>query len=162
MNYSPRCILCLGAAVGLALSINLQPAWGQDRLKTMPGYEQYQKMSAQLPGAIKSGAVAVTWKDGGKSLEYQTNGKLFRYDIAAKKMEELGPAKTPPDRPGPGLGGRPGGGGGGRFPPGGVGRGRQVASAPSPDGKLKATYRDRNLYLSDAKGGNEVAVTTDG
>jgi dipeptidyl-peptidase-4 len=32
----------------------------------------------------------------------------------------------------------------------------------SPDGKLKATTRDRNVYVSAADGKNEVAVTTDG
>ncbi|MCI0461561.1 MAG: S9 family peptidase, partial [Gemmataceae bacterium] len=32
----------------------------------------------------------------------------------------------------------------------------------SPDGKLKAFYRDRNLWLSDAKGGHETPITTDG
>jgi len=45
---------------------------------------------------------------------------------------------------------------------GGPERGRQYASATSPDGKLKAFHRNRNLWLSDATGGNEMAVTTDG
>jgi dipeptidyl-peptidase-4 len=149
-----------GVFVCLGFAPSAPSAGAQDRLKTMPGYEQFQKMSGQIPGSMKLGAVNVTWKDGGSALEYQTNGKLFRYDIAAKKVEELGPAKSPPDRPGSGFGGRPGGGG--RFPPGGVARGRQAASVASPDGKLKAIYRDRNLWLSEAKGANEVAVTTDG
>src|ERR1051326_8497573 len=35
-------------------------------------------------------------------------------------------------------------------------------SAVSPDGKLKAIYRDHNLWLSDTNGGNEKAITTDG
>ena len=41
-------------------------------------------------------------------------------------------------------------------------RGRQVASTDSPDKTLRAFYRDRNLYLSDAGGGGEIPVTTDG
>jgi dipeptidyl-peptidase-4 len=41
-------------------------------------------------------------------------------------------------------------------------RGRQATTAASPDGAWKAVYRDRNLYLADAKGENEVAITTDG
>jgi dipeptidyl-peptidase-4 len=41
-------------------------------------------------------------------------------------------------------------------------RGRQYTSAVSPDGKFKAFYRDRNLWLSDTLGANEVAVTTEG
>jgi dipeptidyl-peptidase-4 len=32
----------------------------------------------------------------------------------------------------------------------------------SPDGKQKAFHRDRNLFLSDAEGKNEVAITTEG
>ena len=41
-------------------------------------------------------------------------------------------------------------------------RGRQAASADSPDKKLKAFYRARNLWLSDAAGGGEAPITTDG
>ena len=41
-------------------------------------------------------------------------------------------------------------------------RGRQFDSAESPDKKLKAFYKDRNLWLSDADGSNEIALTTDG
>jgi len=32
----------------------------QDRLKTMPGYEQYQRMARQIPTALKSGALTAT------------------------------------------------------------------------------------------------------
>ncbi len=46
--------------------------------------------------------------------------------------------------------------------PGAVERGRQAASAESPDKSLKAFYRDRNLWVSDADGAGEVAITTDG
>src|SRR5204862_8329171 len=41
-------------------------------------------------------------------------------------------------------------------------RGRQFESTASPDGALKAFYRDRNLWLSAAGGGDERAITTDG
>ena len=41
-------------------------------------------------------------------------------------------------------------------------RGRQLAFAVSPDGKLKAFHRDRNLFISDANGAGEIAITTDG
>jgi dipeptidyl-peptidase-4 len=43
-----------------------------------------------------------------------------------------------------------------------VERGRQAASTTSSDGKLKAYYKDRNLYLSNADGTGEVQITTDG
>src|SRR5438477_279942 len=51
---------------------------------------------------------------------------------------------------------------GGRRRAGGPERGRQYEAAKSPDGKLKALYRNRNLWLSDSGGGNEIAITTDG
>src|SRR5262249_33758290 len=138
----------------------------------MPGYENYQKMVKQLPGAVKSGAVLVTWKDGGKALEYRHDGKLIRFDIATGKSESK-PAPKDGDKGGPGFGrggrfagggkkgggGGEGGGGGGGGP---VGRGRQSTASPSPDGQFKAFYRDRNLWISDAKGLIEMAVTTDG
>jgi dipeptidyl-peptidase-4 len=41
-------------------------------------------------------------------------------------------------------------------------RGRQFESAESPDGKLKAVYRDRNVWLTNLDGTGEIAVTTDG
>ena len=119
----------------------------QDRLKTMPGYEQSQKMSRELQGAVKLGTLSVTWKDG-RTFEYPRDERLFRYDVAAKTATDIGPAP-----PGPGRGGRGAGG---------LQRGRQAESAESPDKKLKAVYRDRNLYLVDASGGNEAQITTDG
>jgi dipeptidyl-peptidase-4 len=43
-----------------------------------------------------------------------------------------------------------------------VARGRQVDCAASPDRKLKAFYRDRNLWLANFDGSSERAITTDG
>ncbi|HZS08290.1 MAG TPA: DPP IV N-terminal domain-containing protein [Blastocatellia bacterium] len=142
--------------VALALALGLMPitAGGQDRLKAMPGYEQYQKMSRELPGAVKPGLLAVTWKDNGKSFEYRKDGKLYHYDIATRTVTEVGTATADPA----GQEGR----GRGRNLPGAPARGRQFAFTLSPDGKLKAFHRDRNLWLSNADGTNEIAVTTDG
>jgi dipeptidyl-peptidase-4 len=123
----------------------------QDRLKAMPGYAQYQKMSRQIPGSVKPGVVTVTWKDDGKAFEYQQDGKTYRYDIAAGKSSEIGKggaSETPPT--------------GRRRRAGGPERGRQFDSATSPDGKLKAFVRDRNLWVGDAEGLIEVQVTHDG
>src|ERR1044072_7330070 len=64
----------------------------QDRLKTMPGYDQYQRMSKEIPGSVKSGALAVKWQDGGKALTYQKDGKTYRYDIATAQATETGQA----------------------------------------------------------------------
>jgi dipeptidyl-peptidase-4 len=146
---SPRVALSIVAALA-ALSA---AALAQDRLKSMPGYDHYQEMSKEIAGAVKSGQLSVTWKDEGRAFEYARDGKLYRYDVATKATTEIGTAPAAPGGPG---GGR---GAGGQGAPE---RGRQVASAESPDKTLKAFYRDRNLYLSDASGGNETAITTDG
>ena len=154
----PSLAACL-AVVTLAFLVALVPfeADAQDRLKSMPGYDQYIKMSAQIPGAVKLGSLFVTWKDEGKSFDYRVGGKLMHFDIATKKAEEVGAAKgidVPFKAPGKKGGGPPGGG----F----VQRGRQATTALAPGGKLKAFYRDHNLWISDAGGANEFAVTTDG
>jgi len=120
----------------------------------MPGYEQYAKISKEMAFAVKPGSLTVKWKDGGKTFEYQKDGKTYRYDVSSRTATEVASSSgeaTPPA-------GRPGS----RFQPGGPARGRQFDSAVSPDGKTKAFYRDRNLWLSDASGANEFAVTTDG
>jgi dipeptidyl-peptidase-4 len=129
------------------------PGRAQDRLKSMPGYEQYRKMSGEIAGSVKSGAVAASWKDGGKALEYSRDGTAYRYVIADGKEEAVGKAKSGPGGRFPGKG---------KFPRDGVARGRQATGSPSPDGQYRAFYRDRNLWLSDAKGVLEMQVTTDG
>ncbi|MEY3283368.1 MAG: Prolyl tripeptidyl peptidase precursor [Acidobacteriota bacterium] len=121
----------------------------QDRLKSMPGYEQYQKMSREIPGAVKPGVVAVRWIDGGKSFEFTREGRILRYDLATRTTslsEGSGPIA--------------GANGPGRR--GGPVRGRQYDTAVSPDGRKKVFYRQRNLWLSNADGSEEVAITTDG
>jgi dipeptidyl-peptidase 4 len=124
----------------------------QDRLKTYPGYDQYQKMSKEMQGAVKPGSLQVTWKDGGKAFEFAKDGKTWRYDIASKKTSEVVGAPAPLDQAGQR----------GRGGIGGPARGRQFTEALSPDKKIKAFYRDRNLWLSDPDGKNEVAITTEG
>ncbi len=126
---------------------------GQDRLKTMPGYDQFQKMSKEIAGAVTPGVVVATWSEDGKSFEYTKDRKIYRFDLATRKSAEIGDAPEPADRSA----------GGGRGAQGtGPARGRQFTSAESPDKALKAVYRDRNLFLSDASGGNEAPITTDG
>src|SRR4030095_6199117 len=97
-----------GLAAGvIALAIVHVPLRAQDRLKAMPGYDQYQKMAREIPGSVKLGAVTVRWKEDGSSFEYAWNGKRYVYDIATKQAKESG------DAPAPTGGGRGGGGGGG-------------------------------------------------
>ena len=144
----------LAVVIAALLAVVSLAVGAQDRLKTMPGYDQYQKMTKEIAGAVKTGQLVVSWKDEGKAFEYTRDGKLYRYDLAAKKATEVGDAPAAPG--GPGMGGR------GRGGEGAPARGRQVASAESPDKSLKAFYRDRNLYLSAADGSNETPITTDG
>ncbi len=136
----------------LILAVSLSPisSSAQDRLKTMPGYDQYQKMSSQIAGSVKPGTMQVKWLDGGKAFEFRRDGKTFRYDVATKIAAEAEP--SPAAGPAPT----------GRMGRGGPERGRQFDSAISPDGKLKAFYRNRNLWVGDSNGGNEVAITSDG
>jgi len=118
----------------------------QDRLRTMPGYARYQKMSREIPSALRSGALSVTWIDA-RTFEYTRDGKRYRFDVQTRTASEAAPTAQEPS----GRGGR-----------GGPARGRQVDTVVSPDGKLHASYRDRNLWLSDTAGGPETAITTDG
>lgn len=124
-------------------------AGAQDRLKTYPGHERYAEISGQIRTAVKSARIRGAWKDGGRAFEYAWEGKLYRLDSARGRRIEIGEApEAPPDKP--------------FRRPGGPERGRQFTEAVSPDKKLKAFHRDRNLWLSDPDGGNERAVTTDG
>ena len=142
------------APLAVALGLLQVSTAAQDRLKTMPGYQQYQKMLQAIPGAVKLGSLGVTWRPDGKSFEYFNDGKRYRFDVSTRTAAEIGIAEAPA--------GREGRGGGGRGTAGAPERGRQFDSAPSPDGRQKAFYRDRNLWVSDANGASEVAVTTDG
>lgn len=135
----------------LVLAIGLMPvtASAQDRLKTMPGYDQYQKMATQIQGSVRPGTLQVKWLDGGKAFEFRRDGKNIRYDVATRTAAEAEPSTAAGPAPT------------NRFR-GGVERGRQFDSAMSPDGKQKAFYRNRNLWLSDASGANETPITTEG
>jgi dipeptidyl-peptidase 4 len=132
----------------LAVIAGTMYAAAQDRLKTMPGYAHFEKMSREIPSAVKLGSLIVTWSPDGKTFEYRKDGKIYRYDVAARRAIEAGVAPEEASRRG-----RPGAG---------PVRGRQWDSAVSPDKKLKAFYRDRNLWVAEADGKNEVGVTTDG
>ena len=126
-------------------------ASAQDRLKTMPGYEQYARVAPQINGSVKPGALQTFWIDGGKAFEYQRDAKWYRYDVATRKAAEVAQPMTPDSLRRGRFGGR-----------GGPERGRQAISADSPDGKRKAFYKDRNIWVSNADGSAAVAITTDG
>src|ERR1700722_1831198 len=133
--------LCtLSAVVGLVPSSTV----AQDRLPKMPGYDQHEKMAGVAQGSVKLGEPAVTWLEGGKAIEYAKDGRLYRYDTATAKTVDVAQAADDAGKKGKGFGkaGGKGAGKGGKQAGGmKVARGRQEASAPSPDGKLKAFYR---------------------
>jgi dipeptidyl-peptidase-4 len=162
-------------AMAIMLDIMAVTTGAQDRLPKYPGYAQDQKMSGELRSAVKMGSISVTWKDGGKTFDYQWDGKTYHYDIAARKATEEATAASQ-NVPQGGRGAGRGGGGfavGGRggsvsfaragqqMGGGGIAR-QQTTSVMSPDGKYNAFYRDGNLWLSDPYGGDGVAITTDG
>jgi dipeptidyl-peptidase 4 len=144
------------AAIALGVVVFHAGAGAQDRLKTMPGYDQYQRVTAQIAGAVRSGEISPAWHPDGRSFEYDLGGKRFRYDVAARKTIEIGEATGESGRGGRGRGGQ-----GGQSTPE---RGRQFASADSPDGKLRAVYKDqdRNLHLVEPATGADTVITTDG
>jgi dipeptidyl-peptidase 4 len=141
-------------AVVAAAAVLRVPLGAQDRLKTMPGYDQYQKMAREIPGSVKLGTITAQWREDGSSFEYNWDGKRYRYDVATRQAAAIG------DAPAGAAGGAGGRGRGGQA--GGPARGRQFESAESPDKKLKAFYKDRNVWLGAADGSNPVALTTDG
>ena len=147
-----RCCLVFGLPLAVAL---LQVgASAQDRLKSMPGYAQYTKMAGQIAGAVRTGAVTVTWAADGRTFEYTKDGKRYRYDVAARQATEIGTAPETTGR----------GGRGGRGGAGAPERGRQYSSADSPDRTLRAEYDEvtRNLRLIDLGTKAETPLTTDG
>jgi dipeptidyl-peptidase-4 len=150
MSTTRRWTRGAGLIVAAGVLLGTTDAAAQDRLKSMPGYEQNQRMGKALQGAVKSGAVSAAWKDDSKSFDYARDGKLYRYDVATKQAVEVGPA--------------PAAGPGGMGPrgQGGPARGRQAETAESPDKTLKAVHKNRNLFVSLTDGSSEVAVTTDG
>src|SRR4051812_43371249 len=129
------------------LAMYVQVTGAQDRLKSMPGYDQFEKMRREIPAAVKSGALDATWREG--ALEYSRDGKRYRFAPGARTVSEVPPAAAAAStsasraRPAPE-------------------RGRQEDVVESPDGKLKAVYRDRNLFISPVTGGSETEVTHDG
>ena len=121
--------------------------FAQDKLKKMPGYERYRELAPQITGAVKSGGLEVTWNENGSSFDYNKDGKRLQYNVKSAKTKEIGTAVQPDWS---------------HYWSNGPQRGRQYASADSPDGKLKAFTKDRNMYVSDTAGNNTIAITSDG
>ncbi len=155
------------ARIGLAVLLGVtatRAAQAQDRLKTMPGYEQYQRMApqiAQVAATVSSRSFGggqfgppIAWTPDGKYVVFQSGGQTHTYDVAAHKViDQPPPASSAAAQPA-GRGGR----GGGGQPE----RGRQFSAAVAPAGNHRAIYKDRNVWIGDSTGANAVAITTDG
>lgn len=136
------------------------PAQAQDRLKSMPGYAHYERVTRQMTNVYQSGALSVTWKDEGRALEYTRDGARHRHDLGSGKTSLLPKGSTnsgapPVDAPRRSRGGT--GSTGERIE-----RGRQYSFSISPDGQWRAFHRDRNLWLGSTNGGGTNAITTEG
>ncbi len=143
MQFRPTISLATGLiTLSTLLSI---PASGQDRIKTMPGYEQFERMSTELRGAFVSGGLNVSWSDDSQTFEYTYDDQRYEYDVGKQEATEIESDEEASNgrRRGPA-------------------RGRQFNSADSPDGMLKAFYRDRNMWISNVDSSDERSVTTDG
>src|SRR5215471_12026451 len=87
-----RATACLSVCVFATVNFSSSRTLAQDFLKTLPAYERYQKVARELTNAVSTGPRSVTWKNGGKAVEYQFEAKRFRYDIESGKLTELGSA----------------------------------------------------------------------
>src|SRR5215471_3162819 len=72
------------------LSVFLVSIEAQDRLRSMPGYDQSQKMQAALQGApaFVSGSITPSWAPDAQSFTYTLAGKTYRFEIATLKSAE--------------------------------------------------------------------------
>jgi dipeptidyl-peptidase-4 len=142
----------------------LDVAHGQDRLARMPGYERYEKMRREATNTITPGALTVTWRDGGRAVEYARSGRRFRYDIEHRTETELSAASKSNDgdtKDGD-TNSPPGRASARKEPSERRDRGRQLTRAVSPDGQWRASYRDHNVWLTATNDTNAIAVTTEG
>lgn len=120
-------------------------AYAQLTLPEMPRYDRYQSIGGSIATSWTSGAVRATWAPDGKSFTYARGGKWYRFDVASKESKEI-EMPASPSNPGRRRGG--------------PARGRQNATVESPDGKLVATSKDRNITVTE--GTRAIPVTTDG
>ncbi|MGE5360722.1 MAG: DPP IV N-terminal domain-containing protein [Bacteroidales bacterium] len=172
-GFQSTCVLIFLLVIAAA------PAGAQDRLKRMPGYDDYTKAQQLLKAArplLVSGAVTLgeagkpgvlVWSADGKGFDYTWNAKRYHFDLATRIATQLPTSPSAPTTPPPAAGQGAGGTGGagartGPCSPGPAEAGRQAAVIASPDGKRHAIARDRNVLLGDAECGNLTPITTDG
>jgi dipeptidyl-peptidase-4 len=141
------------AATVLALACVAATAHAQDRLKSMPGYQEYMKMSAEratLGMGGRGGGGTIAWSPDSKSVDYENDGNRLRLTVASRTIEPANERETAQTRGrGRGFGNQPA-------------RGRQFDYAIAPVGDHRAIYKDRNVWIADSSGANPVQITTDG
>ena len=128
----------VAAGVAAALLVP-SAAHAQDRLKSMPGYDQFTKNAPLYQGAVRSGSVlagafggrgggrggpggasgGVAWAADGKSVDYSFDGKRLRFDFATKTISDAPAGDSAAAPAADATGGR--GGRGGRGGAGGAG-----------------------------------------
>jgi len=128
------------------LSISISLTYAQDKLKKMPGYDNYKEMAPKLRSAVKSGQISAKWNEDSNSFTYSKDGKEYNFNVKSKKTTEIGDAPARQNW----------------YNRGGPARGRQHESSISPNEELKAFTKDRNMYVSNTDGSNVQAITSDG
>lgn len=117
----------------------------------MPEYQRYKKISAEIYGSVTSAAIRPVWVDSGREFTYSFAGKHYRYDVERRAATVTGNVDAEAELRALRA----------RYAAAPE-RGRQYETTPSPNGRLIARYRDRNVWLSDSSGANEIALTRDG
>lgn len=121
------------------------------------------------PSASRGTVSNVSWDSEGKSFNFTSDGKRYRFDLERLEKSEVKPdqktdsegASQPSARTRRSQRARKASGNTGRY----IGsplRGRQYTEVESPDKKWIATYRDWNLVLINSEDKQEVQVTTEG
>jgi len=121
---------------------------GQDRLKTMAGYEAAQRVMRRA-GAITGAISGVAWMTRGRAFE-SIGRKRYHYDLSRGRDEEVGAASARRRRPRS------------RRDTVAPDRGRQLNSTLSPDRTFKGTNRSQSLDQRRRGFAIARAVTTDG
>src|SRR5215831_3151388 len=106
--------LIRASAMVATVACRVSVAHAQDRLKTMPGYDQYTRMAPLIRTALgapqglggRGGGGGATWSADGKSFTFDNGGKHYVYDVSTKKTSEA--VEAPQQQGAGGRGGRGG------------------------------------------------------
>ncbi len=136
------------------------PVQAQSRIEAMPGHANWKEMAPKLSGSIKTGSISPKWSENSNAFTYKLNGQTWRYDVRRGRNAPIedGAATDPEaDTEGDEAAAH-------ASPrPLVLARGRGAdANKLSPDGQRRVFSRDMNVYVSDADGANERALTNDG